>query len=162
MGAVPVAPGDASGARSRLLAACEGYLDFATGNPGLYRAVFYSNEQIDELTAPTERARGSAGEGGYNLLIAALQDVVTATVGTSLDPWDPLAVWSACHGLAMLRLDAARRSLPDEEFARARDRVLARSSPPCRSKPWRQLGHRRPPPAPPDRPLTARSDESAH
>lgn len=63
MGAVPVAPGDASGARSRLLAACEGYLDFATGNPGLYRAVFHSNEQIDELTAPTERARGSPGEG---------------------------------------------------------------------------------------------------
>ena len=124
MDAVPVSASDASVARSRLLAACEGYLDFATGNPGLYRAVFYSNEQINELTAPSERARGRVGEGGYNLLIAALLDVVTATGGTSLDPWDPLVVWSACHGLAMLRLDAALRSLPDEQYARARDRLI--------------------------------------
>lgn len=124
MDAAPDVTGDESGARSRLLAACQGYLDFATGNPGMYRAVFYSDEQIGELTAPSERARGTVGEGGYNLLIAALQDVVTATGGTSLDPWDPLVVWSACHGLAMLRLEAALRSLPDEEFARARDRVL--------------------------------------
>ena len=124
MDAVPAVTSDESGARSRLQAACEGYLDFATGNPGLYRAVFYSNEQINELTAPSERARGRVGEGGYNLLIAALLDVVTATGGTSLDPWDPLVVWSACHGLAMLRLDAALRSLPDEQYARARDRLI--------------------------------------
>ena len=123
--AVPAADGDVSVARSRLLAACEGYLGFAAANPGLYRAIFYSDEQIDELTAPAERARGHVGEGGYNLLIATLQDVVTAAGGPSLNPWDPLAVWSTCHGLAMLRLDAALRSLPDEQFAQARDRVLA-------------------------------------
>jgi AcrR family transcriptional regulator len=124
LAAAPAADGSVPAARSRLLAACEGYLDFATANPGLYRAVFYSDEQLDELTMPPERARGSVGEGGYNLLIAALQDVVTATGGTALDPWDPLFVWSACHGLAMLRLDAALRSLPDALFAQARDRVL--------------------------------------
>ena len=112
-------------ARSRLLAACEGYLDFATGNPGLYRAIFYSGEQFDELSTPSERARGSAGDGGYNLLVATLQDVVTATGATSVHPWDPLAVWACCHGLAMLRLDAALRFLPDQTFTQARDRVLA-------------------------------------
>jgi len=69
-------------------------------------------------------ARGSASDGGNNLLVAALQDVVTTTGGTSVNPWDPLAVWSCCHGLAMLRLDAALRFLPDQTFAEARDRVL--------------------------------------
>ena len=161
MNAVPGSASDASIARSRLLAACEGYLDFATGNPGLYRAVFYSNEQIDELTTPTERARGSAGEGGYNLLIAALRDVVTATGSTSLDPWDPLVVWSACHGLAMLRLDAALRSLPDAEFARARDRVLRTIVAAVPLEAQAPPGPSQTPPASPDRPFTARSGESA-
>ncbi|MBV9796032.1 MAG: TetR/AcrR family transcriptional regulator [Actinobacteria bacterium] len=124
LAAAPAFTGDEAGARARLLAACEGYLDFATGNPGVYRAIFYSDEQLDELTRPPERARGQAGEGGYNLLIATLKDLVAATGGTALDPWDPLTVWSACHGLAMLRLDAALRSLPDAVFAQARDRVL--------------------------------------
>ena len=120
----PVDASDASKARARLLAQCEGYIDFATQNPGIYRAIFFSDEQIDELLTPTERARGNVGEGGYNLLVATLQDLATATGGTSVDPWDPLAVWACCHGLAMLRLDAALRSLPDEVFSQARDRVL--------------------------------------
>jgi hypothetical protein len=90
----------------------------------LYRAIFWSDEQIGELTTPPERARGQAGEGGYNLLVATLQDVVTATGGTSLNEWDPLVIWSACHGLALLRLDAALRSLPAQQFSQARDRVL--------------------------------------
>lgn len=122
--AAPSPAGGPSAARSRLLLACEAYLDFATGNPGLYRVIFTSNEQIEELTDPSERAQGDAGDGGYNLLVAALQDVVTASGGTTVHPWDPLAVWSCCHGLAMLRLDAALRSLPDPVFTQARDRVL--------------------------------------
>lgn len=111
-------------ARARLLAACEAYLDFAAEDPGLYRAIFISGEQIDELSAPSRRAQGETGDGGYNLLVAALGDVVTATGGTSVHPWDPLVIWSCCHGLALLRLDAALRTLPDELFAQARRRVL--------------------------------------
>jgi len=122
--AVPPSADEASTARARLLAICEGYLDFAAQNPGLYRAVFFSGGQVEELTSPPERSRGRAGVGGYNLLVAALQDVVTATGGTSVHQWDPLVLWSCCHGLAMLRLDAALRSLPSQEFAQARDRVL--------------------------------------
>ena len=120
----PPAPPAAPAARARLLAACEAYLNFATSNPGLYRAIFVSGEQVDELTSPTQRARGNAGDGGYNLLVAALEDLVATTGGTSVHPWDPLAVWSCCHGLAMLRLDAALRTLPHEVFIQARDRVL--------------------------------------
>jgi len=122
--AAPPSGGGVSVARRRLLAACEAYLDFATTNPGLYRAIFVSGEQVEELTAPSDRARGSAGEGGYNLLVAGLQDVVSATGGATVHPWDPLVVWSSCHGLAMLRLDAALRSLPDEAWTQARERVL--------------------------------------
>ncbi|MFJ1596150.1 hypothetical protein [Streptomyces sp. NPDC088261] len=50
---------------------------------------------------------------------------MTATGGTELNPWDPPAVWAACHGLALLRQDAALRVLPEEVFTQARDRVLA-------------------------------------
>jgi AcrR family transcriptional regulator len=121
----PTSTGHAATARARLLAASEAYLDFATANPGLYRAIFISDEQIDELTEPSERAQGSSGDGGYNLLVSALQDVVSATGGKDLNPWDPLVVWACLHGLAMLRLDAALRSLPEDVFAQARDRVLA-------------------------------------
>lgn len=104
----PPFTGEPASARVRLLAAGVAYLDFATGNPGLYRAIFISDEQIDELTAPSQRAQGSVGDGG-----------------TQLNPWDPLAVWATCHGLVMLRLDAALRFLPEEVFTQARDRVLA-------------------------------------
>nr|WP_272919876.1 TetR/AcrR family transcriptional regulator [Streptomyces sp. SID4948] len=121
----PPFTGEPGSARARLLAVCAAYLDFATGNPGLYRAIFTSDEQIDELTAPSQRARGSAGDGGYNLLVSTLQDLVNATGGTHLNPWDPLALWATCHGLAMLRLDAALRLLPEEAFTHARDRILA-------------------------------------
>jgi AcrR family transcriptional regulator len=135
------APVDGSAARARLLAACEGYMEFATCNPGLYRAIFFSGEQVEELLTPSERARGSAGEGGYNLLVATLQDLATATGGTSVDPWDPLVIWSCCHGLAMLRLDAALRSLPDKDFSQARDRVLQTIA---RAVPLETLTHAQP------------------
>lgn len=121
----PANNGEPAVARARLLAAAVAYLDFATHNPGLYRAIFVSDEQIDKLTTPSERAQGGDGDGGYNLLVSALQDVVDATGGTQLNPWDPLAVWACCHGLALLRLDAALRFLPPEVFAQAQDRVLA-------------------------------------
>ena len=122
--AVPPSADQTSTARSRLLAVCEGYLEFATQNPGLYRAVFFRGGEIEELTDPPERSRGRAGVGGYNLLVATLQDLVTATGGAAAHQWDPLVLWSCCHGLAMLRLDAALTSLPEQSFAQARDRVL--------------------------------------
>lgn len=121
---VPPSADPTSTARARLLTVCEGYLDFATRNPGLYRAVFFRGGQIEELTDPPERSRGSAGVGGYNLLVATLQDLVTATGGAAAHPWDPLVLWSCCHGLAMLRLDAALTSLPEQTFAQAQERVL--------------------------------------
>jgi AcrR family transcriptional regulator len=122
--AVPDSDAGVVTARARLLAGCEGYIAFAVENPGLYRAIFVSDEQIEDLATPSEWARNSAGDGGYNLLVAAVQDVVTSTSGAQPNDWDPLVIWSACHGLAMLRLDAALRSLSDEGFAQARDRVL--------------------------------------
>ncbi|GAA1563746.1 TetR/AcrR family transcriptional regulator [Brevibacterium picturae] len=125
--AIAVVPASGAGAvtaRARLLAGCEGYIAFAVENPGLYRAIFFSDEQIEDLVAPSEWARNSAGDGGYNLLVAAVQDVVISTNGSQPDDWDPLVIWSACHGLAMLRLDAALRSLSNEGFIQARDRVL--------------------------------------
>jgi len=122
--AAPVPDGTQASARTRLLAGCRAYVDFATAHPGLYRAVFVSGEQLEELRSPSPLARGAAGDGGFNLLVCALDDVAAAA-GADLGAWDPVAVWSCCHGLAMLRLDAALRGLPEETFEQARDSVLA-------------------------------------
>ncbi len=121
---LPRSETDPVAARRRLLAACEAYLDFATDNPGLYRAIFYSDEQLDELTTPSRRAQGEGGDGGYNLLVALLDDLSAASGIRAPNAWDPVVVWSALHGLALLRLDAALRSLSPQLFAQARDRVL--------------------------------------
>jgi hypothetical protein len=56
--------------------------------------------------------------------VALLQDLVSATGGSSLNQWDPVVIWSTLHGLAMLRLDAALLSLPMATYSQARDRVL--------------------------------------
>ncbi len=122
---VPRVSADLTAARHRLRVACEAYIEFATRNPGLYRTIFYIGEQLDELTAPSERARGEAGDGGYNILLGLLADVSAASGDAPASPWEAVAVWSTLHGLAMLRLDAALRTLPEEEFRRARDHVLA-------------------------------------
>lgn len=115
---------DAAGSetpRSRLRAACEAYIEFATSNPGLYRTIYYSDENMEQLTAPSDRAQGDAGDGGYNMLIHLLEAVVAPT---ELHSADPIAVWSGLHGLALLRLDAALRFATLEQFTTIRDRVL--------------------------------------
>lgn len=123
--AAPDDPTDLASARQRLLAGCRAYLQFAEQNPGLYQAIFISGEQIDALTSPSERAQGDTGDGGYNLLVEAVTAIATASGRPETNPWDPLVVWSACHGLAMLRLHAALAALPAPAFAEACDRVFA-------------------------------------
>ena len=119
-----VANADVAGparARARLLAGCVGYLDFATSNPGLYRTIFYSDEGMEQLADPSARSRGEGGDGGFNVLRELLADVVAPG---PMHPAEPVVVWSALHGLALLRLDAALRSEPDERYQAIRDRVL--------------------------------------
>lgn len=122
--ASPDDPTDLASARQRLLAGCRAYVEFAEQNPGLYRAIFVSGEQIDELTRPAERAQNAHGDGGYTLLVEAVGAVVAATGRGEADLWDPLVIWSACHGLAMLRLHAALHTLPADAFAAACERVF--------------------------------------
>jgi AcrR family transcriptional regulator len=61
MESAPRSATDESAARARLYAGCVGHLDFATRDPGLYRVIFISDEQVDALTSPSERALGSDG-----------------------------------------------------------------------------------------------------
>ncbi|MFT4213397.1 MAG: TetR/AcrR family transcriptional regulator [Microbacterium sp.] len=121
---IPRSSSDLAAARARLRAGCEAYLSFAISNPGLYHAIFSSDEQLEELSAPSERAQGQGGDGGFNLLVELLSDVTHAAGGIALDERDPVVVWSSLHGLALLRLDAALRTASVEAFAAMRERTL--------------------------------------
>ncbi|MFD5541742.1 hypothetical protein ACFWIJ_28920 [Streptomyces sp. NPDC127079] len=52
MEGAPPFTGEPTSARGGLLAAGVAYLDSAADNPGLYRAILISDEQIDELPTP--------------------------------------------------------------------------------------------------------------
>jgi AcrR family transcriptional regulator len=94
------------GAEARWRAGCAAYLDFAQGEPGLYRAIF----------SPTEGAL--EGDRAFGLLRSALADLGATA------PWDDVVVWASCHGLALLLLDSPLRSLPARDRAAVRDRLL--------------------------------------
>ncbi len=89
-----VAAGDA---RTQLVAAGLGYVDFALGNPGLFRLIFSSQKPdfaSDELSAEAQQAYGH------------LLTQVTAAGGKvrqdKLATPDVAAVWASAHGLADL------------------------------------------------------------
>jgi AcrR family transcriptional regulator len=86
-------------ARARLRAVGTGYLRFALEEPGLFRTAFSASENLRSAASPAR-----AGEGGltpFQLLEAALDGLVEAE----------FLAWSAVHGLALLLIDGALRSL---------------------------------------------------
>ena len=45
-------------------------------------------------------------------------------VGSVASPWDPVVVWSTCHGFAMLRLDGPLRTMTQTDLDAVQQRLL--------------------------------------
>jgi AcrR family transcriptional regulator len=83
--------------QARLTAMIRAYLRFATNSPGIYGLMFGKREHMVATTPNLAK----------NMLMAwdQLETQVAAVVGPTQAPLGAATVWSAVHGLAMLRLD---------------------------------------------------------
>lgn len=110
---------------ARLRAGSAAYLDFARREPGLYRAVFLTDEAPADLQNPAAASRGTGGLGPYQLLQQCLQDLIAQGILPEANArWSDTTVWAASHGLAMLLLDGPLRRLDDIQKQQATDRLL--------------------------------------
>jgi len=108
-------PDPAQESLRRLRALGGAYIQFALGDPGLFRTAFCRPER----PAPDLAARASAN-GPFTLLSGVLDELVRHGV---LDParrqGAEIPAWSAVHGLAVLLLDGPLAQLSDDERAQA-------------------------------------------
>ena len=110
-------------ARSQLLAAGVGYVDFASASPALFRLLFGSARP--DYDNPDLRA---AADAAYDHLLGQ----VTAAGGRG--PLDAAAVWAMAHGVADLTAAGrmhALQALPDGARDDALRAIIARSLPPA-------------------------------
>jgi AcrR family transcriptional regulator len=97
-------------ARGRLRAVGSAYLSFAQREPGLFRTAFSVPGDLRYAEHP--RAAGESGRTAYQLLGAALDDMVEAgALPMGRRPGAEVAAWAAVHGLAMLLIDGPLRAL---------------------------------------------------
>lgn len=99
--------------RDRLVAICDGYVDFAIGNPGLAHLMFNSGKETVDDTLVHE-----AGAKAYGVLSAACAPF--QPVGARPDSTESL-IWSLVHGLSFLcmggRFDNPNRMTPHPSVA---------------------------------------------
>lgn len=99
-------------ARATLRAVGTGYLRFALAEPGLFRTAFVS-QAFDVATGSRYDFQGDSGRDPFQLLCAALDDLVVAgALPAAQRTGAEYMAWSAVHGLAMLALDGPLRALP--------------------------------------------------
>jgi AcrR family transcriptional regulator len=99
---------------ARLEATGRAYVDFALGEPGLFRTAFAAEGTPD------------SGSGPYGLVNAQLDGLVEAgALAPDRRPSAEITAWSAVHGLSSLFVDGPLRSLPDRARAVALDHLLA-------------------------------------
>ncbi|KZM71375.1 TetR/AcrR family transcriptional regulator [Nocardia terpenica] len=109
--------------RSRLLALCHGYLDFARARPARYRTMF-GGVWLPELneTSVTKSDMAALGQTTMRLFVTALEDCVAAGDADSTDPAaDAVALWLGLHGLAHQRAVAPSFPWPPD----IADRVIS-------------------------------------
>jgi AcrR family transcriptional regulator len=113
---VPNRHGSKIGARARLNAIGEAYLDFALSEPGLFQTAFSVPRHMQYAAEP-----GAAGPGGrtpFELLGASLDELADAGVlPRERRPNAEFAVWSSVHGMAMLTSQGPLREIPEEMVA---------------------------------------------
>jgi AcrR family transcriptional regulator len=101
-------------AQARLRAVGAAYLRFAVQETGLFRTAFATPGD------PPNRSRGDSEPGPFQLLGAALDDLVAAgALAAERRPDAEYLAWSAVHGLAMLVIEG-----PLHSFAAARRRQI--------------------------------------
>jgi AcrR family transcriptional regulator len=109
---VPNRYGTKIGARARLNAIGEAYLDFARSEPGLFQTAFSVPKHMQYATDA-----GAAGPGGrtaFELLGVALDELAEAGVlPRERRPNAEFPVWSGVHGMAMLINQGPLREIPE-------------------------------------------------
>jgi AcrR family transcriptional regulator len=105
---------------NRLLAGCRAYCNFATEHPGEYRFMF-SHE------SPLQGRQSPSGARALAVLEESITRCYVAGLMTSKSDSKTLAsdIWSALHGIALLRINAPDFDWPDS-MPQMVDRVVAR------------------------------------
>jgi hypothetical protein len=116
MSQVRAGPHTPTGARLRLRAVGEAYLEFARTEPGLFDTAF---------AAPDHPAGGETDEPTpLDHLQAALDNLVSAGIlASDRRPDIEYPIWAGVHGLAVL-LRGPLQSLPEREKARLETQML--------------------------------------
>jgi AcrR family transcriptional regulator len=109
---VPNRYGTKIGAKARLNAIGEAYLDFALSEPGLFETAFSVPKHMQYATDAD--AAGQGGRTPFQLLSAALDELADAGVlPRERRPNAEFAVWSGVHGMAMLTNQGPLREIPE-------------------------------------------------
>jgi AcrR family transcriptional regulator len=118
IGQVRAGPRTPTGARLRLRAVGEAYLEFARNEPALFDTAF--------ATTRHDATRDAANEPTpLELLQAALDDLVSAgSLAAARRPDIEYPIWAGVHGLAVL-LRGPLQSLPEREQDRLEGQMLA-------------------------------------
>ncbi len=107
-------------ARQRLAQTGRGYVEFALGEPGLFRVAFSSYPDAPEL-----KAEILPGVDPFGLLNAALDDLVAVGfLHPDERPGAEITCWSAMHGFAVLHLDGPLSSELTDVREAALEQVL--------------------------------------
>lgn len=114
----------AEAARAMLRAVGAGYLRFAQAETGLFRTAF--GPPVDVEDAPAEAKGGKSGLNPFELLGAALDQLVAAgALPPERRPGAEFLAWSTVHGLALLIIDGPLRGMPREQTDALGQRLLA-------------------------------------
>jgi AcrR family transcriptional regulator len=112
-------------ARLRLAAIGRGYVEFALGEPGLFRVAFSSYPDAPEL--PAERkSELLPGVDPFGLLNQVLDELVeVGFLHPDARPGAEIMCWSAVHGFSVLHLDGPLNGEETDVRRGALERVLA-------------------------------------
>ncbi|MDQ6839296.1 MAG: TetR/AcrR family transcriptional regulator [Actinomycetota bacterium] len=119
---VTAGPDPKINARARLRAVGRAYVTYALSQPGMFRTIWAGVRHPGAEPAPG--ARGASGLGAYQLLNAALDDLVNVgALPAARRGYSEIAAWSAVHGLASLIIDGPLMALTPAEIDGALDRL---------------------------------------
>ena len=114
---------DEAVARAQLRAVGTGYVAFALGEVGLFRAAFSGPPSLERRAAPTKA--GASGHSPLGLLRVALDGFVASGImPPARRPQAEFLAWSSVHGVAMLCIGGPLRGLPREQSDDVTQRVI--------------------------------------